>query len=106
MRWRSFGDDNKTPLSKCVDCGMPNDGAAAASGDAKPRPDDFSICFYCGHYAVFDQDLRLREPTQAEIEKMVFDPRVLDMKRQRKRELRPDEKFFEFLVHLTKARTK
>ena len=58
-----FSVDTKLPQSQCCACGTTLDGAA---GRAAPKPGDFSICIYCGALSVFDEDLKLREPTQEE----------------------------------------
>jgi hypothetical protein len=98
MTWRSFGKDTEVPLSRCAGCGAPNTGAAPDHGlDVSPKPGHISICFYCGHYSVFDENLKLRAPTEAEMLEIISDPEVLDMQRRRKRELALDQALFELL---------
>ncbi len=33
----------------------------------EPSPGDVSVCLHCGHLGVWDDDLGLREPTDAEL---------------------------------------
>jgi len=97
MNWRSFGKDSRTPRTQCRGCGAPLSGAAASEGQHTPQPGNFSICFYCGHYAVFDEKLRLREPTDAEMLEFIGDPEVLRMQKMRKRERGRDEEILSFI---------
>jgi hypothetical protein len=36
------------------------------------------VCVYCGHLLVFDDDLRVRNPTDVEIIALGGDPQVLE----------------------------
>jgi len=53
-------------LNTCVECGKVNNSATATCYGSKPEKDCLSICWYCGHVAIFNQDLTLREPTTDE----------------------------------------
>lgn len=49
--------------NRCVECGRTNDMITQIEPDTLPDPDDVSICWYCGHVALFNADRTLREPT-------------------------------------------
>ena len=53
---------------RCPSCGKRMDAAAFANNaqHVEPESGDVSICFHCGQFMVFDDDLRLRLPTPAE----------------------------------------
>jgi hypothetical protein len=70
-----------TPADKCSSCGYRFNATTDLTGDAVPRPGDYSICIKCGHLMVFNDDLRLREPTDAEIVEVAGDPQMLDMQK-------------------------
>lgn len=55
-----------TRENKCLSCGVLNDLATDINSDAVPKENDVSICFSCGHIAVFKEDLSLRELTEEE----------------------------------------
>jgi len=78
---RSHMTETRVPESICPSCGAPNDGASHPDG--KPSEGDLSICMYCGHLAIFRADLRLRDPTVAELEIIRHDERVQTMLRLR-----------------------
>jgi hypothetical protein len=65
------------PPSRCPECGALND-AASVIGElyARPHSGDASICAYCRHVAVFNEDLTLREPSIDELLKFARDARV------------------------------
>ena len=57
-----------TQPSPCTNCGRINDAATAVDLDgAKPRPDDICLCFYCGHIMAYDEQMQLRNLTDAEV---------------------------------------
>lgn len=66
----------EVPVSRCIICDHPNDMATDTGGKARPAPGDASICLYCGHVAIFDQQLRLRLPTAEERERIKANPKI------------------------------
>ena len=54
-----------TRTEYCVGCGHQLDAVAGRDGRS-PGPGSVSICIGCGHVAMFDAQLRRREPTAAE----------------------------------------
>ncbi len=53
--------------SKCINCGTLNRYATAMDDKAEgPAPGDCSICIVCGSAAMYDDDLKLRPPTEEE----------------------------------------
>jgi hypothetical protein len=64
--------------SPCTNCGKINDAATyIGSGKETPSPGDISICYYCSHIMAFDEKLKLRELTDAEIIEVAGDPRLI-----------------------------
>jgi hypothetical protein len=71
-------DGSRIPTSPCVSCGEPNDAASRVNNDdVRPGPGDVTICAYCGHIAVYADDMTLRDPNDAEIIDMAGEPEVL-----------------------------
>jgi hypothetical protein len=60
------------PISPCPACGYITDAATLMNPelDLLPNPGDFSICIKCKETLVFDNDLKLREPTTEELNEM------------------------------------
>lgn len=78
--------ETRVPPRQCPGCGNKLDAASEGRGeDVKPKPGDFSLCFYCGHYSVFSETLQLRDPTEEEMLEWVSNEIVLDLQRRRKR---------------------
>ena len=63
--------DSEVPESSCCECGQQLDGAA---GHERPSPGDYSMCVYCTSLNIFDDDLRLRRPTDEEYLIAAADP--------------------------------
>lgn len=62
------------PESRCWRCTNKLDDATSTdSPEAKPHAGAFSVCFYCAAISVFDDDLRLRRATDAEIDGLTSD---------------------------------
>ncbi|HQU34713.1 MAG TPA: hypothetical protein PLB88_10380 [Thermoanaerobaculaceae bacterium] len=57
-----------TPAVACAACGETLDAATDPAGRHAPFPGAWSICVKCGNVAVFDTDLRLRAPIEADRE--------------------------------------
>jgi len=79
------GDSVRTPEDNCRSCGKSLTGAFAVGDiDRKmPKAGDVSLCRYCGHIAVFGDDLKLREPNGEEIREIAGNPLILLMQRIR-----------------------
>jgi len=72
----------------CLSCGKQLDGATVAKGNlkTKPKKDDVSVCFYCGHVMVFGSGMKLRDPTKEEAYAVAGDPVILAIQRLRVKE--------------------
>jgi hypothetical protein len=52
----------------CLKCSRRlNAHVALNDNDQGPTPGDMSICLYCNHASVYNDDLSLREPTPEEV---------------------------------------
>jgi hypothetical protein len=71
------------PGRTCISCGKLNDQATDPLEEVQPKPGDVSICFYCGHIAVFTLDLTLREPNLEEARDIAGNPEILSYQRAR-----------------------
>jgi hypothetical protein len=74
--------DAEVPETSCANCGKRLDRASGvvdkhARNFKRPQAGDLSLCIGCGHVSVFDEDLRLRPPTDAEIVKWAADDRLV-----------------------------
>ena len=72
-----LGPETNTPACLCLNCGKLIDVASAVDCDAAPSPGDFTICLACGHLMAFDDELILRELTDAETVDVAGDPRII-----------------------------
>jgi hypothetical protein len=59
--------DSPTTPTACLNCGTLLDHALSTKGDHVPQPGDMSICLQCHHLMAFDDNIRLRELTDAEL---------------------------------------
>jgi len=58
--------------SRCLQCNNKLDAVTESTGDnLAPDENSISICFYCGHLAMFDSQLRLREPSPEELQNVL-----------------------------------
>jgi len=71
------------PATACPGCGRRNDAATSVFSDSKPSPGSVSVCIACGHISVFNADLTLRNPTDAETREIAGDRRILAVQRAR-----------------------
>jgi hypothetical protein len=62
-----MGPDYDIPQQRCSRCKHPLDEACCTGGDHKPTPGMISICVECGKITIFDEQLRLREPSEQEL---------------------------------------
>jgi hypothetical protein len=60
----------------CLKCGKLLDAGTSIIGSKSPKPGDASICFCCGNLMMFDSDMSLRHPTDAERRIMMSSPAV------------------------------
>jgi len=79
----TLGESSRVKLSQCLDCGAPNDSAAAVGCEAKPQPGDITICLRCGHLMAFGDDLALRQLTDAEVIEIAGDERIIAVQKLR-----------------------
>lgn len=70
---------------QCVNCGELLDGATGVDHRNKPRPGSVTVCIYCGHVAVFADDLSLREPNGEEMRDIAGNETILAIQRARAR---------------------
>jgi hypothetical protein len=70
--------------SCCPTCDKRLDGATAIVVDGKkdlgPAPGDITVCAYCQTILLFDDRLRMRLPTFAEMIDLADDPRIVAIK--------------------------
>jgi hypothetical protein len=82
MRPLKLAKESPLPPFCCLACGFVADLASgvvdqrARNKEIKPTPGDLSICFKCGHLAVFKADLTLRPLTGEERRAAAADFRV------------------------------
>jgi hypothetical protein len=71
--------DHRTPASACLNCGREMDAAFAVQEDnhIPPTPGSVAICFDCSHIMVYDDDLKLREPSDKDIKDIAGDPDII-----------------------------
>ena len=76
----------QTQRNTCPGCGRVNDLATHAGeiNAGGPQPGNLSICFQCGHLAMFCDDMSLRELTDEEMHDVAGDPELLRVQRMRK----------------------
>jgi hypothetical protein len=69
----------KVPESKCLACGEKLNAATDATlfADTEPTPGCLTICIHCGHLMAFDDDLKFRPLTDAEMQEAAGHPDVL-----------------------------
>lgn len=61
----------KVRPSNCLVCNKKLDGAMSPEGARVPKPNDVSVCAYCGNIALYDDSLRLRQPTEEEKQEVI-----------------------------------
>lgn len=68
--------------SACPFCGTANEAVSNPFGDAGPDDGDFSLCFTCGEWAIFDSTATggQRKPTVAEYQEIVNQPQTRRMR--------------------------
>lgn len=61
---------DKMPPATCPRCLRNLDAAGGVGHDARPRPDDLTVCIYCTTILAFTADFGLRPLTKRELEEM------------------------------------
>lgn len=69
--------DHKMSPASCPNCGEIHDGALNAEGNRKPKWGDIFICIECHHIGIFDNNLQLRNPTDAEMVDIAGNPAII-----------------------------
>lgn len=64
--------------SECLYCHREFDEATAVSG-GQPKSGDLTLCRYCAHLMIFDDELRVRYLTPEELEQVREDPRLREL---------------------------
>lgn len=61
--------DHRTKLSKCTSCGEAMDSAMNAQFGINnvPSSGDVTVCMYCSHIMIYDDNLILRDPSNDEL---------------------------------------
>ena len=83
----------RTQPSPCTNCGAINDAATSVDLDGvNPSPGDFALCIDCGHIMAYDEQMQLRNLTDADVieiagnQKLVQTSNILgEIKRDKKR---------------------
>jgi hypothetical protein len=68
------GKTTRTPACRCPYCGRKLSAASHFSEEVAPHPGDISICIGCGEVLLFDEGLRVRRPTTAELIELQMRP--------------------------------
>lgn len=79
------GNDHELPAFRCTACKKELDRAACVDTEARPEPDDITICLTCGHIMAFADDLSLRDLTEVEMYNAAGDYRILAVQNARKK---------------------
>jgi hypothetical protein len=69
-------NDFEVPPCACPECGYVGDQVMGVSTEHKPVPGDLSLCIHCACLSAFDDDLKLRPPTDDELFAAATDRRV------------------------------
>lgn len=67
---RTDHEGKELPSCACPACAKELNAATPTKGEGMPKPGDYSLCFGCGSFLVFQQDLTVRLLTIEEIETM------------------------------------
>jgi acetyl-CoA carboxylase beta subunit len=71
-----LGGKQRTPLGRCLGCGIKIDACSGLDTHDKACEDALTICMYCNHVMAFTADLRLRDLTVDEMIEAMQDDRV------------------------------
>lgn len=67
----------RLPESRCTNCGKLCDAATGVGHKDRPSPGDVTICIGCGHLMAYDEQLAVRNLTDAEVVECAGDPRII-----------------------------
>ena len=73
-----FDTETVTPGLICVEC---DHAMNRGRGPGTPGPGDFSLCIRCGSLNVFEQQMRFRRPTDAEMLEAAADREIQAIRR-------------------------
>jgi len=63
-----MGDSVRVPLSECPFCKRLQDGAQEVTGASEPKVGDITLCFNCGEWSAFNEDLSRRPCDDEELD--------------------------------------
>jgi len=72
-------DEIQIPKQKCWNCGYEMDSTTEALDRGLPCEGDASMCLSCGALSVFNKDLTMRKPTEAELAVFNANPLITQM---------------------------
>jgi hypothetical protein len=75
--------ETRTPPGACLACGKIVDAVTSLDGGHRPKPNDITLCLYCGHIMAFGEGLRMRPLTDAEMVEIAGDRTLLKAQRAR-----------------------
>lgn len=64
----TFRLDHTLPASTCPSCGHALNAVQCFTAGEPPSPGDVAVCGYCGELLVFDDELRHRRATRADLD--------------------------------------
>ena len=69
---------SRVPITFCPFCGHTLDAATAGpmTPEATPGPGDVTLCVGCVNVLIFDDDLKARKPTPAELAEVMDYPEI------------------------------
>ena len=62
---------------RCLNCGHRLNAASSFFDETPPHPGDATVCIECGHVMVFGDDMKMREPTGAEVVELAGNEQLL-----------------------------
>jgi hypothetical protein len=63
--------------SFCTNCGKKLNAATSPFAQDNPAPGDATVCIKCNHIMIFDENMRLRNPTDEEFDEIAGDEEIL-----------------------------
>lgn len=77
LQGKTMSRSSKLPYTICTNCAKVLDGASSIVGDHTPSPGDITVCIYCSHLMAYADDLTLREMTDAEMNEIAGNKKIL-----------------------------
>jgi hypothetical protein len=86
MRGKKKGiKTTRVPATVCPGCGYKLDAASSMDGgDHTPQPGSPTLCLKCGELLIFDESLKPRSPSAAELIELQCNPVWRDVQRHRR----------------------